>query len=109
MITVAMSSLSTQNVQVLIGALSPSGDSYDPTGDVVEFAFTLESYPETPPVTWYTGSWAAFPGPQYWAQCLVGPANSGVVLAQGLYQVWVKVTDDPEVPVLQQVYLQITP
>jgi hypothetical protein len=85
--------------------------TYDPTSFPVQFAFTLESYPETQPGDddWLTASWSVGPGPQYWAQCLVGPANGGTVLAVGLYQVWVKVTGSPEVPVLQQVYLQITP
>jgi hypothetical protein len=106
-ITLSQSSLSTNYIQVQIAPVSPA--DYDPTSDTVQFAFTLETYPETSPVTWHTGSWVTFPGPVYWAQCLVGPANSGVVLALGLWQVWVKVTDDPEVPVIQQVYLQVTP
>jgi hypothetical protein len=105
-ITLSQSSLSTNYVQVQIAPVSPA--DYDPTSDTVQFAFTLETYPETSPSVWYTGSWVTFPGPAYWAQCLVGPVN-GVILAQGLYQVWVKVTDNEEVPVLQQVYLQITP
>jgi len=103
----SQSVLSTNQIQVLITIASPAG--YDPTSDAVQFAFTLESYPETSPSVWYTGSWAVFPGPAYWAQCLVGPANSGVSLAQGLYQVWVKITDNPEVPVFQPCFLEITP
>lgn len=106
MITVSQSSLSTDYIQVQI-----SPPASDPTSYEVQFAFTLETYPETQPGDddWITGSWAVAAGPQYWAQCLVGPANDGTVLAIGLYQVWVKVIGDPEVPVLQQVYLQITP
>jgi len=106
-ITVTQSSLSTDYVQVLIA----SPGSTDPTFDNIQFAFTLETYPETRPTTddWITGSWAVSPGPQYWAQCLVGPENGGTVLAIGLYQVWVKILSSPPVPVLQQVYLQITP
>ncbi len=107
MITVSQSSLSTTYVQVMISP--PAG--YDPTFDNVSFAFTPEAYPETQPTAddWHTRSWSLGPGPQYWAQCLVGPANGGVALPIGLYQVWVRVTDNPEVPVLQQVYLQVTP
>jgi hypothetical protein len=106
-ITVTQSSLSTRFIQVLI----TTSNGYDPTFDNVQFAFTLETYPETQPTDedWQTGSWAVSPGPQYWAQCLVGPANDGLALSTGLYQVWVKVVSDPEVPVLQDVYLQITP
>jgi hypothetical protein len=107
LITVSQSVLSTNYVQIGVVVLAPS--AYNPTADVVQFAFTPSSYPETSPVTWYTGSWVTYPGPQYWAQCLVGPANGGVVLTLGSYQVWLKITDNPEVPVLQDVFLQITP
>jgi hypothetical protein len=106
-ITLSQSVLSTTYVQVGITVLSPSG--YDPTGDVVQFAFTPATYPETSPSVWYIGSWATFPGPSYWAQCLVGPANDGVSLAIGTYQAWVKIIDSPEVPVIQQLVLEITP
>jgi hypothetical protein len=107
MITVSQSVLSTAYLQVGITVLSPSG--YDPTSNEVQFSFTADTYPTTQPVTWHSASWVTFPGPAYWAECLVGPENSGVSLALGLYQVWVKVTSSPEVPVLQQVLLQITP
>ncbi len=98
--------LSTVYVQVLISA-----NGIDPTSNEVQFAFTPSTYPETQPGDddWNSASWAVSPGPQYWAQCLVGPENGGIVLATGLYLVWVKIISDPEVPVLQQVYLQMTP
>jgi len=107
--TVSMSVLSTQYVQCPVTIQSPAG--YDPTGNTVAFAFMPLTYPETTPGSgdWHTGSWQAFPGPVYWAQCLVGPANSGVSLAQGTYMVFVRVTDNPEVPVLQPFMIQITP
>ena len=107
--TVTQSVLSTQYVQVQVTARSASG--YDPTGDTVQFAFTPLTYPQTQPGSgdWHAGSWATFPGPAYWAQCLAGPANGGISLAVGTYQVWVKITDNPEVPVLQPFLLEITP
>jgi hypothetical protein len=105
--TITQSSLSTQMVQVLITIQSPAG--YDLTSDAVQFAFVPETYPQTSPSVWYSGSWETFPGPQYWAQCLVGPASGGVPLAIGLWQVWVTITDNPEVPVIQPCFLQITP
>ena len=105
--TISQSVLSTNLVQVPITIKSPAG--YDPTGDAVQFAFPPLTYPPTSPVTWFTGSWVTFPGPVYWAQCLVGPANGGAPLAQGQYQAWVKITDNPEIPVLQPFVLEITP
>ena len=107
--TISQSSLSTQMIQVLVAITAPT--VYNPTGDTVQFAFTPLTYPVTQPGSgdWHTGSWVAFPGPVYWAQCLVGPANGGVSLAIGSYQVWTKITDSPEVPVQQPCILQITP
>lgn len=105
--TISQSVLSTNYVQTPITITYPSG--YDPTSDPVAFAFTALSYPTIEPVTWYTGSWLTFPGPVYWAQCLVGPASGGVPLAIGTWQGWVKVTDSPAVPVLQPFLLKITP
>ena len=105
--TISQSVLSTNFAQVPVTIQSPDG--YDPTSDVVQFAFVLLSYPTIEPVTWYAGSWVTFPGPAYWAQCLVGPANGGVALAIGTYQGWTKVTDSAAVPVTQSFLLKITP
>lgn len=109
MIFIGMSSLSTAYVQLQIVITSPAG--FDPSSDVVQFAFMADAYPMNAPgpSDWHAGSWSVLPGPQYWAQCLVGPANGGVVLSQGLWQVWLKVTDNPEVPVIQQAMLQVNP
>jgi hypothetical protein len=103
------SALSTQYVQVQVTVKSPDG--YDPTSDEVQFAFTRETYPQVTPTSsdWVTGSWETFPGPAYWAQALVGPANGGTALSVGMWLVWIKVTDSPEVPVQQPVLLEITP
>ena len=99
--------LSTQYIQipVTVEAASP----YNPSNDLVQFAFPPLTYPPTAPSVWYTGSWSTFPGPQYRVQCLVGPVNGGVSLALGSYQIAVKITDDPEVPVLYPSTLEITP
>lgn len=103
----AQSALSTQFVQVPVTVRSPAG--YDPTADTVQFAFPPQEYPQGPPVTWYPGTWVTYPGPAYWAQVLIGPANGGVALPVGSYLGWVKISDNPEVPVLQPFTLQITP
>ena len=44
--------------------------------------------------------------------CVLGAVPrgaGGTALALGTYQVWVKITDSPEVPVLQPCLLTITP
>lgn len=100
--------LSTAYVQIPVTAYGTAG-AYDPTGDAVQFAFTPLTYPGGSPSTWITGSWATFPGPAYWAQCLVGPGTGGTALSIGTWQLWLKITDSPEVPVLQPSLLEITP
>jgi hypothetical protein len=106
--TLSQSVLSTQYLQVLVQVASISG--YSPVSDPVSFAFTdAGAYPPAGPSQWYTGSWVTWPGPQYWAQVLIGPANGGIALAAGAWQCWLRITDSPEVPVLQPVLLSITP
>ena len=106
--TISQSSLSTNEVQVPVTIQTPDG--YDPTGAEVLFAFTPLTYPVTQPASedWVTGSWVTFPGPAYWAECTVGPANGGVVLAIGTWTGWVKVVDPAVTPVEQNFLLKIT-
>lgn len=105
----SQSVLSTAYVQIPVTAFGTAGGAYNPTGDVVQFAFTPASYPVTEPSAWVTGTWATFPGPAYWAQCLVGPQNAATALTIGTWQVWLRITDNPEIPVLQPSLLTITP
>lgn len=68
----------------------------DITGDDVQLAFVVEG---TAPVEldWEDADWEVG-GPPYVASILVGPG--GVLeLTEGKYEVWVRVTDNPEIPV----------
>ena len=106
--TLTQSSLSTQYVQVLVQVTAAA--PYDPSRDSVAFAFTNASaFPAQVPGSgdWNPGEWDVWPGPLYYAQVLVGPANGGVVLSNGTWQCWLRVTDSPEIPVLQPFLLQI--
>ena len=98
----AISSQSTIYVQVPVY----NTEGIDPTSDKVYFAFvgpfaTSSQAAEEPPTAstvWYEGTWDAGSSP-YTARILVG--SGGVTaLAVGSYQVYVKVHDAPEVPVL---------
>jgi hypothetical protein len=93
-----ISSLSTEYVLVPVNAVF-DGEIFDPTGDTVQFAFTI-GYGVKPSV-WVQGYWDVNPVQGIWynAKCLVGP--SGTMLAAGTYTVWVKITADPEIPVRQ--------
>lgn len=98
---------SRQYVQAQVTA-TVAGQSYNPTVDVVEFAFTTGN---DRPVTWYTGNWDTTPTNgtnAYWAQILIGPGSSGPVLAVGRYFVWVRITDNPEQPIIPVGWLAIT-
>lgn len=47
---------------------------------------------------WQLADWETISG-RYYARCLVGPGGT-VTLAVGNCNVWVKVTDNPEVPIM---------
>lgn len=99
-----LSSASTQDVFVPVTA-GINGVAYDPTADPVSLAFLPNGV--TPSIgDWHNATWQTLGGVNN-AVCLVGPANGGVVLATGTWTTWVKISDDPEVPVLQAGYLNI--
>jgi hypothetical protein len=95
----SISSLSNEYVRVQIQATS-AGSAVDPTADAVQLAFVLEG---TTPVSgdWKAGTWeidaTTTPTTDY-ARALVGSAGV-ITLAAGTYDVFVKVSDNPEVPV----------
>lgn len=109
MTSLSQSALSTQPVQVQVTAITTTGAAYNPTPDVVQMAFVPQSYPQAAPQTsqWVTASWATDASGNYWATCLVGPANGGTALTAGSYVLFVKVTDNPAVPVLPGPLLSI--
>lgn len=92
---ITLSSLSTEYVRVPVAA-TVAGAPYDPRSDVVQFAFVVSGVnPQSG--DWHTGLWDGGNSP-YVAQCLVGPSG-GVALTAGDYVIWVKITDNPEIPV----------
>ena len=102
--TLTLSSLSTDYIQVPVRV---NGSAYDPTSDDVQIAFIAgNASPQEP--DWNTAAWNTPVSSVYQAQVLVGPANDGIALAPGTYTVWVKIVDNPEVPVRAAGYLMIT-
>ena len=104
---VQMSRLSLQFLTVPVSA-QKAGMPYNPTGDVVQFAFVdgVGSVPTSG--MWISGNWVTMPNYNYpyAAQCLVGPGGSTAPTA-GLYTVWMQIFDSPEVPVLIAGQLQV--
>lgn len=101
---ITQSSLSLQYVQAQVQA-TVQGAPYDPTADSVQFAFT---FPGVQPTAWLAGSWGGTaPNGAFIAQCLVGPGGA-VALTAARYDMWIKVTDSPEIPVINVGTLMIT-
>lgn len=77
-----------------------TGDPIDPTGDVVRIAFmTHGAIPGDD--DWIDATWADPDTSEHFtAFCLVGPGGD-VELAKGYYSVFLKITDDPEIPVIR--------
>jgi hypothetical protein len=76
----------------------------DPRTDVVEIAFTATGV-RPAAADWFAGSWEASTielrgETRYVAAILIGPVNGVIELGPGAWQAWIRVTDDPAVPVL---------
>jgi hypothetical protein len=107
--TIGISHLSLQYVGIPVKTTTLSGAAYNPTADTVQMAF-MPTATQVPGVSdWQASVWATvtsnviFP---YAAYCLVGPGgtvNPGI----GTYVVFLRVTDNPEIPVLVVGYLEI--
>lgn len=78
-----------------------AGVRVDPTADSVFMAFKTDGdYPASG--DFVTASWetnSTTTPATYTALCLVGPGGT-TTLTAGTYQVFVKITDNPEIPVL---------
>jgi len=83
----------SSDITAMIGSLG-----INPTDFPVQFAF-IPSGAEPQSGDWHNGAWAS-DNPPYVAQILVGPANGGLVLAVGAYQIWVRVITSSQVPVI---------
>lgn len=102
-----ISALSLEYVRVRVQA-SEAGSAVNPTSDTVVMAFVAEG--ASPGASdWKTASWetdTTTTPDTYYARCLVGPSGT-VALTAAIYDVWVKVTDSPEVPALRAGNLEV--
>lgn len=104
---VQMSSASLQYITVPVN-VTKAGEPFNPTGDVVQFAFLLNISGVPGVSDWVSGSWDTYQNYNYpyVAKCLIGPGGP-TQLAAGTYVIWLKITDSPEIPVLIAGQLQI--
>lgn len=79
-----------------VGAPITEETGIDVTADVVELSFTVG---DQEPTVWTPGVWKTVRG-RPWAVALIGPGSSLGALPPGRYWINVRVTDNPEVPVL---------
>jgi hypothetical protein len=103
------SHLSTEYILIPVAATN-AGAPYNPTGDVVQFAFMPNAVQQPVSADWVNGSWETVPTNiiyPYNAKCLVGPSGA-TALTLGVYTVFLKITDNPEIPVRPVAQLTIS-
>src|ERR1035437_4777598 len=101
-------SLSVSSTEYVPGPTTATlnGKNYDPTGDSVAFDFEVSPTQSNPTRSWITGTWEPV-GPRYKAILLVRPSGT-VTLAAATYDIWMKITDNPEAPVRKVGTLAVT-
>lgn len=99
-----LSIASTEYVRAYVRS-TVGGVNADPTLDTVQMGFVAappSSSPGAAPTTYFDAIWEPN-GPdaqgRWIASCLIGPAG-GATLAAGRWWAWLKISDDPETPVL---------
>lgn len=98
--SITKSSLSTVYIKSRVVATVDGVYPYDPTGNSVEVAFKLPGVNPAAP-DWKAGSWE-IQGASFFARLLVGPGvGAAIDLPVGTYRMWLRITSNPEVPVLE--------
>ena len=94
--------LSLQYIGIPVKATTLTGAPYNPSADTVQMAFMPTPTQVPGPSDWQAALFSAVTGNlvyPYAAYCLVGPGgtiNPGI----GNYIIWLKISDNPEVPVI---------
>jgi hypothetical protein len=99
------STLTKEYVPALVTS-EAGGVPVDPTADPVQMAFVA---PGTNPAPgdWQAAIWdSGSVNGAHTALCLIGPGGT-IQLAAGVYAVWVKITDSPEVPAIKAFSIQV--
>ena len=104
-----ISQLATLYYKVPVSA-TYEGESVDPTGLTVQFAFMPQASQVPADGDWVSGSWETIPTSllyPYSARCLVGPGGA-ITLGTGMYVAYTKITGSPEIDVEPVGYLEIS-
>jgi hypothetical protein len=79
-------------------------DGSNPTADTVKMAFMPDG--ETPSAgDFKTSDWQTI-GDRYYIRCLIGPGGQ-ITLTAGFWVVWVKITDNPEIPIKRVNFIEV--
>lgn len=99
------SAASLEYIRVAVSA-SEAGVAVNPTADAVQMAFVAV---DTVPISgdYVAATWEVDNG-TYYARCLVGPGGT-IALAADHWDVWVEITDTPEIPARKAGRIRITP
>lgn len=106
---------SVETVRIPVATLDNAGLLEDPTAATVEIGFSDAR--ETEPATWNAATWetseklrltvgGTIVETPYKAAILIGTGATD--LAQGLHAMWLRITDNPEVPVRFVGFLEVT-
>jgi hypothetical protein len=103
---VKISHLSTEFVRFGVRALENGTGEIDPTGFIVEAAFTdIDVDPVS--LDWKPASWE-IGGPRYFMRALVGPNGGVITLAEGRYDAHVRIATGVELVVEKAGTLTVT-
>jgi hypothetical protein len=86
------------------------GESVNPTGLTVQFAFMPQATQVPQSGDWVGGTWETIPASllyPYSARCLVGPGGA-ITLGTGVYVAYIKILSSPETIVEPVGYLEIS-
>lgn len=110
--------LSTFEVLIPVQVLIPEGANPDTGDDVVQYQFVLGGLPvrnrptessNLPTSTgWLDGYWVTTASGGLLAAILVGPDGGVIALPPGAYAIWLRVVDNPTVPVAPVDVLVVT-
>ena|SRR5215469_6472611 len=100
--SIAVNHLSLQYFGVPVNTVTITGAAYNPTGNTVQMAFMPQATQPPGSSDWQTAIWGTNSAnvlEPYTAFCLIGPGGT-IQLGTGTYVVYVKVTSNPEIPVV---------
>jgi hypothetical protein len=96
--TVSSRRIPSESVEFL-SAWVDSGGEATLSSQPVAIALTAERQDPDDDTTWLTASWTGTADTARAAAILIGPGTSHEI-AEGRYEVWVRVVDNPEVPIV---------